>query len=232
MLLRFRTVSSSAPERTGPDALRHALAEYVHATHASYLGAVADLPPGEVAKLPLVKHPGFTVAAVGTANLHLVATTDALPPMSGVEISTPGEIAPITWNLRFFDASVLPALADIDESDGPNRERVRAALGVATTMYHLNVPPGGGLDAHHAMHAGSGLAASHAGANREYAAIRAAVPGRESLADELRRCGLGGLPHAHAALARELAPGIELPTDLDTEGVRSAVLAQVRGVAS
>ena len=56
-----------------------------------------------------------------------------------------------------------------------------------THLYHLAVAPGGGLTAHHAQHAGTGLAHAHAAAARDYETIRVHARGRELLVDDLRR---------------------------------------------
>ena len=75
---------------------------------------------------------------------------------------------------------------------------VRRVLGVADVVYHLSVSVGGGLDAHHAQHAGVALANQHAAAIRDGQAIRHAFPGREALVDEF--------VHGRATRARPTAP--------------------------
>ncbi len=79
-------------------------------------------------------------------------------------------------------------------------------LGVRTVAYHLSVPPGGGLTAHHALHAGTGLAHAHAAAHRDFDSIEALAPGREDLVAEMRGAFVAGLPIAQLLLARAIAP--------------------------
>jgi hypothetical protein len=137
--------------------------------------------------------------------------------------------------LRFYDPVVLPALGMIDESAGPAGESVRRALGVSTYLYHLIVQPGAQLTAHHAGHAGSGLANAHVAAARDFEAIRARSPGRERLVDEMEGAARAGLTRAQALLAREIAPAddriaalTESP-ETDPAEVRRVLLESLRG---
>ncbi len=153
--------------------MRQAMADYVRAVHQAYLDAAAALPPAEQARLPLLAAADVTVLAVGARNLHVIATTEALPAPQGQEVELTDALGPLTWRLRFFDPVIVPALGLIDETAGPQPERIRDVLGVRTVAYHLSVPPGGGLSAHHALHAGTGLAHAHAAAHRDFDSIAA-----------------------------------------------------------
>lgn len=192
----------------GPEAMRQAMASYVRALHQAYLDAVVTLPPAERARLPLMSAASLTVAAVGVRNLHVVGTVEALPDPRGPEVEIRESLDDLSWNLRFFDPVIVPALGLIDESSSPAHEEVRRALGVRTVVYHLAVPPGGSLTAHHALHAGTGLAHSHASAARDFDALRAHAPGREDLVDEMQGASVSGLARAQVLLAQAIAPGV------------------------
>lgn len=227
-----------------PEGLRAALAAYVHAVHGAYLEVANGLPPAEQGRLPLFTVGGFTVAAVGTANLHLIATAEHLPPPTGVEVVLPDELGGMQWDLRFYDPSIIPALASIDETAGPDLAAVRRALGLSTYLYHFTVPPGSDLTAHHAMHAGVGLAHAHAAAESQFRTMRELAAGRERLVDEFHGAFIAGLPTAQALLAAQLAPQCATvraisdsasseagtqPGAIDTEALRKAVIADLRG---
>ncbi len=205
-------------EDPSPEAMRQAMASYVRALHQAYLDAVVTLPPAERARLPLMSADKLTVAAVGVRNLHVVGTVESLPEPRGPEVRIQEDLEDLSWNLRFFDPVVVPALGLIDESSGPDHEEVRRALGIRTVVYHLAVPPGGSLTSHHALHAGTGLAHSHAAAARDFDALRAHAPGREDLLDEMQGASISGLARAQVLLAQAISPGIagltiEPPTD-------------------
>ena len=205
-------------EDPSPEAMRQAMASYVRALHQDYLDAVVTLPPAERARLPLMSADKLTVAAVGVRNLHVVGTVESLPEPRGPEVRIQEDLEDLSWNLRFFDPVVVPALGLIDESSGPDHEEVRRALGIRTVVYHLAVPPGGSLTSHHALHAGTGLAHSHAAAARDFDALRAHAPGREDLLDEMQGASISGLARAQVLLAQAISPGIagltiEPPTD-------------------
>jgi hypothetical protein len=156
-------VSDAQPPPSDPPAargggLRGALDRYVTALHVSYLAAAGD----HASELPLAAGP-FTVAVVAADRLHLLATRDALPPQRPHERPTEGEAPPLRWQVRFLDASVVPALARGDSA----RLDVPDELGVTTVLYHLLVEVDATLDDHHAMHAGTGLAHAHLAAARE-----------------------------------------------------------------
>ena len=219
-------------EGTGPEAMRQAMADYVRALHQAYLDAVATLPPAERARLPLITAGRVTVAAVGVRMLHVIGTVETLPAPRGPEVEIADSLDDLAWTLRFFDPVVVPALGLIDESQGPDYDEVRRALGIRTVVYHLAVPPGGTLTAHHALHAGTGLAHAHAAAARDFDALRAHAPGRESLVDEMQGASVAGLPRAQVALAMAIAPGltgmsIDPPTD--PEDVRRGLIHHLRG---
>lgn len=218
---------------TTPDAMRAAMTDYIRTVHQAYLSQTAGQPPAVRGRLPLLAGP-FTVIAAGVRNLHVVATTEALPPPAGQEIAVSDELDELLWTTRFYDPVVLPALGMIDESEAPASAQVRRTLGVSTYLYHLIVQPGSQLTGHHAGHAGAGLAMSHVADARDFEAIRAHARGRESLVDEMEGAALAGLVRAQALLAREIVPGDETVAALADSGrpepaeVRRAVLAAVR----
>lgn len=216
-----------------PEAMRTAMADYVRAVHQAYLDASATLAPADRARLPLVAAGEVTVLAIGARNLHVLATTEALPAPRGQEVELEGAIEDLRWRLRFFDPVVVPALGLVDESDGAQPERIRDILGVRTVVYHLSVPPGGGLTGHHAMHAGTGLAHTHAAGVRDYDTIASLATPAAALVQEMRGAEAAGLPRAVLLLARAIAPASsELDAmDLsapDAQAVRRALLTHLR----
>lgn len=219
----------------GPEEMRRAMAEYVHAVHRAYVAQAGLQPPAVQGRMPLVAAGHFTVVAAGVQNLHVIATTEALPAPAGPEVAVEAELAPMRWSLRFYDPVVLPALGLIDERQGPAGDRVRRALGIVTHLYHLVVQPGGQLTEHHAGHAGAGLANAHAAQARDFEAIRAHAPGRGHLVDEMEGAAVAGLTRAHTLLALEIAPRDDEVARLagsaatDPGEIRRAVLAAVRG---
>jgi len=217
-----------------PEAMRTAMAEYVRAVHQAYLDASAPLSPGDRARLPLVSAGEVTVLAVGARNLHVLATTEQLPAPRGQEVELDDAIDDLRWRLRFFDPVVVPALGLIDESDAAQPDRVRDVLGVRTVVYHLSVPPGGGLTAHHAMHAGTGLAHTHAAAVRDYDTIASEAPAAADLVQEMRGADIAGLPRAVLLLAREIAPDSDdlaamSLAEPEPSTIRRTLLASLRG---
>ncbi|CAN5195980.1 hypothetical protein BH20ACT24_BH20ACT24_17740 [soil metagenome] len=214
-----------------PEAMRQAMADYVRTLHQSYHSQAQLQPPAVRGRMPLVGVP-FTVIAAGVRNLHVIGTREPLAVPTGPEVELHEELDGMTWSLRFFDPVVLPGLGLIDESAGPAGERVRRALGLTTYLYHLVVQPGSELTAHHAGHAGSGLANAHAAEARDFEEIRAHAVSREPLVDEMEGAALAGLRRAQVLLAREIAPWDEAVRELDErrtpEEVRKAVLAAVR----
>ena len=224
----MRDISDTFPRVEGPEAMRQAMADYVRALHQAYLDAVVTLPPAERARLPLTSADGLTVAAAGVRMLHVIGTVESLPAPVGQEVQLRDSLDDVEWTLRFFDPVVAPGLGLIDESEGPNHDEVRRALGIRTVVYHLAVPPGSSLTAHHALHAGTGLAHSHAAAARDFDAIRAHAPGRESLVDEMQGAHVAGLQRSQVLLAQALAPGLDVPLDLDPADARRALLQHLR----
>src|SRR5688572_21446832 len=111
-----------------PEVMRELVGEYVRAVHTTYLDHVAHLPPAVRGALPLVAAGGVTVVAAAAQRLHLVATTDRLPALSGPEVELADEHRGIAWSVRFFDPSVLPELGVLVD-DGPHD--VRRVLGIA-----------------------------------------------------------------------------------------------------
>ena len=233
MLLASRDMaeqSAPAAER-GPEAMRSAMADYVSSVHRAYLEASASLPPGERARLPLVAAGTFTVAAVGTRYLHVVATTDALPAPTGPEVSLDCHEGDLAWQLRFFDPVVLPDLGLLDESQAPQPQRIREILGLAGVVYHLTVPPGGGLTPHHALHSGTGLAHSHAAAARDYETLTALAPRQADLIAEMHAAETAGLQACAVLVAQHLAPLNTAVLEMEP-GAASAVDARRRLLAA
>lgn len=211
--------------------MRSAMADYVSSVHRAYLEASASLPPGERARLPLVAAGAFTVAAVGTRYLHVVATTDALPAPTGPEVSLDCHEGDLAWQLRFFDPVVLPDLGLLDESQAPQPQRIRDILGLTGVVYHLTVPPGGGLTPHHALHSGTGLAHSHAAAARDYEALTALAPRQADLIAEMHAAETAGLQACVVLMAQHLAPRNTTVLDLQP-GATAAVDARRRLLAA
>ena len=211
------------------------MADYIRAVHQAYLSQTAGQPPAVRARLGLLRQP-FTVVAAGVRNLHVIATTEELPPPQGQEVQLPDRLDGLRWTVRFFDPAVLPQLGLIDEADVPASAQVRRTLGIATHLYHLIVQPGGSLTTHHAGHAGAGLAMDHVADARDFESIRAAARGAEALVDEMEGAARAGLPRAQALLAGAIAPGDETVAQLgrapqpDPVELRRAVLRAVRGV--
>ena len=222
-------------QAAGPEGMRAAMAAYVQGLHQAYLDAADLLPPGDRARMPLVAAGDITVAAVGARVLHVIGTADPLPTARGPEIALQDQLEDMSWTLRFFDPVIIPALGLVDESDSPAFEEVRRHLGVRTVLYHLAVPPGSSLTPHHAAHAGTGLAHSHAGSMRDFDALRAYCPGREALVDEMQGAALAGLPRAHALVAWQLTGGangaladVSINPPDDPDDVRRRTLEAVR----
>jgi len=220
--------------------MRSAVADYVTALHRSYLAQADTFPPAVRGRMPLLAGPAssthpLTVAAVGARNLHLIATREGLGPPRGQEVAVPGELPGLAWELRFYDPVVVPSLGLVDEREAPAYGEVKHALGLTTVVYHVVAQPGSGLTPHHAGHVGSGLAAQHSSAARDFEAIRARVRGREELLDELVGAVSAGLPRAQALLAQAIAPhhagvaaaaGAAVP---DPDAIRRALLESVGG---
>ena len=221
--------SGASSVGSSPEQMRAAMAEYVAALHRAYLDQAAHLTPGERAELPLVLAGNFTVLAVGTRHLHIVATTAPLPRPAGPEVELTGDDRDLTWTLRFFDATVLPELGILDETNGADALGVRRALGITDVVYHVSLAPGGGLSAHHAQHAGTGLANGHASSVRDYDGMRAWAPSQLELIDEFAAAQRLGLTTAARLLAREISPhdaGVPAATDAVT--LRKALLTSLK----
>lgn len=218
----------------GPEEMRTVTAEFVHVLHGAYLDRARLLAPADRARLPLLSAGNLTVAVAAARQLHLVATSDAFPAPAGPEVALDDELAGLAWTVRFFDPVVLPELGILPD-DGPGAPaEVRRVLGVACVVYHLAVSPGGGLTAHHAQHAGTGLANQHAAAARDYESLQAALPRRSALVDELAVAERAGLPNAVRLLAGQILPEDDdvsrVLTDptAPTDDIRRALLAAVR----
>jgi hypothetical protein len=215
-----------------PEDMRAALCDYVHALHGAYADCARLLPPGERAELPLLRASPFTVVVAASRNLHVLATTNPLPAPAGQEVQEADEADGLQWVVRFYDPVVLPELGVVDESDAPAPGEVRRVLGIADVMYHLTVTPGGGISAHHAQHAGTGLANRHAALARDGQQLRYLFRGREDLVDEVGVAERLGLHHAMRLLAGRLAGddagvGAAIRGD-DDAALRRALLAAGR----
>lgn len=205
--------------------MRELLRDYVYALNKAYLSHVAHLPPVERAALPLAGASAVTVAVAAGRELHLIATPETLPSPVGQEVELRDEYAGVSWSVRFYDATILPALGVVAPSadgSGDDPAAIRRVLGVADVVYHLSVSIGGGLTAHHAQHAGVALANQHAAAVRDRDALRHAFTGREELVEEFAVCERLGLVAAGGLLARAIlgpppglppAPGLGVPQD-------------------
>lgn len=217
--------------RPRPEDIRAAMADYIGNVHAAYTRVAVTYPPAVQGGLPLLAGP-FTVVAAGAHNLHVIATGDRLAAPRGPEVSADYQQDGMVWTLRFLDPVVLPALGTAESGESPDPGSVRRVVGIGGHHYHLVVRPGSDLTAHHASHAGTGLANAHLAAARDYESIRAraADPG---LVDELAASDTAGLTRAHGLLACALAPwsdGVkEAATSGDRRKVRRAVLAALRG---
>jgi hypothetical protein len=185
--------------------------------------------------MPLLAAGRITVAAVAARNLHLLATTEELGPLTGPEVAVDADYGGLAWSLRFYDPVVLPDLGLLEERDEPAFEEVKRALGVGTVIYHVVAQPGAGLSGHHATHVGTGLANGHSAAARDFETIRSRARGREALVDELAGAAIAGLPRAQALLASAISPydegvraACEAPSP-DPDAIRKAVLTAVGG---
>jgi len=218
-----------ASDRPRPEAMRIAMADYVRTVHQAYATQARTQPPAIRGRMQLLSSP-FTVVAAGARNLHVIATREALPAPEGQEVESSDETDGVAWTLRFLDPIVLPTLGIIDESQAPQPDLVRRAIGISTHLYHLIVQPGSQLTPHHAGHAGSGLANSHVAEARDFESIRSAARGKEQLVDEMEGAATAGLIRAQALLAREIAPTIaSLGATPDPDELRKALLVAVRG---
>lgn len=216
-------------ESASPEQMRSAMAEYVRAIHQAYLDSAGTLPPADRARLPLFSPEPFTVVVVGTRYLHVLATTEALPAPVGQEVSLDDSLDDLQWTLRFYDPVVSPGLGLIDEQAGPAPELVRETLGIRSVLYHLSVPPGGGLSAHHAQHAGTGLAHSQSAADRDFTTLAQLQPSQGMLVSEMYRAHINQMPQALRLLAHELT-GTELVAsdEQDLDMIRRSTLDYLR----
>lgn len=222
------------PVNHGAEQMRQATACFVDSIHRAYIAEVRSLPPAVCARLPLIAGGPFLVAAVGSKNLHVLATHDQLTMCRDETIEISGSKPPLSWTLRFYDASVLPGLTALDESTEPAVDGVRRVLGIGASLYHIVVQQGAVLDPHRAEHLGAGLANSHAVAVTDFAAMRRHAGGRDDLVDEMEAAATTGLRHCQRLLATALAPDdahvAELAADhpLDPVELRRAVLSALR----
>jgi hypothetical protein len=218
-----------------PEQMRDAVAGYVQEAHRAYVDQARMFAPAIRGRMPLLTGGPVTVAAVATRNLHLLATHERLGPVHGPEVAVTASLDGLEWELRCFDSVVLPALALLDEADGPAFGEVKHALGVSTVIYHVVASPGSGLSAHHAAHLGTGLANDHSAAARDLVTIRARARGREHLVDEFAGAASAGLVQAQALLAKAIAPhdaGVsEAAAHPEPVALRRALLASVGGRA-
>lgn len=207
------------------------MSDYVSNVHAAYARVALTYPPAVRGGLPLLTGP-FTVVAAGSRNLHVIATGDRLPAPRGPEVSTNHRQDGMVWTLRFLDPVVLPSLGTAETGERPDPGSVRRVVGIGGHHYHLVVRPGSDLTAHHATHAGTGLANAHLAAARDYEAIRSRATD-QGLVDELAAADRAGMTRAHGLLACALAPWSEpLKAAIGTGNrreVRRALLAALRG---
>lgn|SRR5450755_1535422 len=199
-------MAAAMGDQATPDQMRQAAAQFIAAVHASYLGESAAMPPAAGARLPLLSAGRFSVAAVGTRYLHVVASAEDLAPLGPGEVSIEDSRAPLSWVTRFYDPVVLPRLGELDEAAGPAIADVRRALGLRTVLYHFTIAIGSTLDPHRAGHVGARLFSAHRAAADEFEAIRRLAPGQEDLVSEMAAAGAAGLLRAHALLGCALAP--------------------------
>ncbi|HUZ53691.1 MAG TPA: hypothetical protein VMU94_14355 [Streptosporangiaceae bacterium] len=216
-----------------PEDARAQLRDYVRAMHHAYIGAARLLAPGNRAALPLLAARRVTVVVAAARHLHLMATADRIPAPRGQEVAEPDEVDGLRWTVRFYDPVVLPELGMIAEADAADPVAVRRALGISDVLYHLSVTPGGGLTAHHAQHAGTALVNEHGAAARDGESLRAMLPGRADLVDELITAERLGLHRSLRLLAAALAGEDRAVADViargdDDAAVRRAVLAAAR----
>lgn len=206
-----------------PEEMRGIVEDYVRAVHVAYLDHARHLPPGESGRLPLLAAARLTVIAAASRDLHLVATTDVLPPPREPEVELLAEHRGTRWALRFYDPSVLPDLGLLSE-DTP--AAVRHVLGVTDVVYHLTVSVGGELTEHHAQHTGVALANRHSRTARDLARIRRDYPNAGSLVGELEACVRLGLHRAAGLLTREITAGrVDLPVGTPADASVAALLA-------
>lgn len=217
-------------EQAGPEQMRAAMAEYVRAVHQAYVDAAGELPPGDRARLPLFAGDHFTVVVAGTRYLHVLGTHESLPAPVGQEVSVEDQFEDLRWTLRFYDPVVSPGLGLLDESDGPQPTQVRETLGIRSVLYHLSVPPGGGLTPHHAQHAGTGLAHSHSSADRDFTSLAQLRPNRGPLIAEMYQAHVNQMPAALRLLANEVVGHQLIDADVDDlDAIRRSTLAELRG---
>lgn len=218
-------------ESVGPEAMRATMSKYVAGLMTAYLDAARLLAPADRTRLPLLARGDLTVAIVGTRYLHIIGTSETLPPPTGPEVAIDEERGGLAWQLRFFDPVIIPALGLIEESLGPDPASVRAHLGIRTHLFHLVLGPGSGLTSHHAQHAGTGLAHAHASAVRDFEAICALVPEQLELVHEMHGAYVAGLWRAHALLAQQISAkdGTWNAHEASFDEVRSALLVRLRG---
>lgn len=130
--------------------LRRAVGSYVAAVHEAYRDAGGGRDGRGLAATP------FTVVAAAASSLHILATRD---PVEAPDRGTGAQVesGDLSWQLKFLDPSVAPALGDVPA--GPDEaSAVQDALGVDHVLYHLVVGQGSALTGHHAMHTGTGIA--------------------------------------------------------------------------
>ena len=217
-------------EQAGPEQMRAAMAEYVRAVHQAYVDAAGELPPGDRARLPLFAGDRFTVVVAGTRYLHVLGTHEPLPAPVGQEVSIDDQLDDLTWTVRFYDPVVSPGLGLLNEDDAPQPQQVRETLGIRSVLYHLSVPPGGGLSPHHAQHAGTGLAHSHSSADRDFTTLAQLRPDRGPLIAEMYQAHINQMPAALRLLANDVVgrPLIDVDVD-DLDAIRRTTLAELRG---
>lgn len=150
--------------------VRQATTCSVDSIRRAYVSEVRSLPPARP-RLLLISGGPFEVAAAGLRNLHILAAQLASCCAETIEIS--GSTSPLSWTLRFSDASVLTALKALDESTEPAVSCVRRVRGIFATLYYVVLQQGATLDYHWAGHLGAGLANRHATVLRAHGQVPA-----------------------------------------------------------
>ena len=184
-----------------------------------------------------VRPPTITVLAVGARNLHVIATAELLPAPQGQEVELTDALG---------DADVAAAVlrpghrpgprpgGRVRRSPAPGRSATSSASARSSTT--CRVPPGGGLSAHHALHAGTGLAHAHAAAHRDFDSIAALAPtagrpgGRDARCSRRRAAG-GPAPAGPGRSRRRPGSSATCPcTGTSPEDCRRSLLTALREV--
>ena len=125
----------------------------------------------------------------------------------GQEVELADALGPCAWRLRFFDPVIVPGprphRRDRRAAARADPRRARRAARSPTTCRSRRAAAS---RAHHALHAGTGLAHAHAAAHRDFDSIAALAPGREDLVAEMRGASVAGLPRRPAPAGSRASP--------------------------